>query len=184
MEKILHYQEKEKKLFEKCLRRVDAALLEEGNDSFSLWAEQPESLESEQAFLLKEDGRIKSFAALQDDLLNALFPKSKKGSKLYDLYEEAGFQEERVILLSCFASDPADWGKGYMSKLFQFLENTFKNVSWLALVPLENEKAARFLWKHGYRSIRQAIDFEGHEGKPMALFANKLRRKGLASLSF
>lgn len=184
MEKIAHYQEKDKKLFEKCLRRLDAALLEKGDSFFSFYAEHPEVLENGSTYLLREDGKIKSFVCLSDDLIQALFPESKKGSRLYDLYDEVDIQDERVILLVAFASDPADQHQGYMSRLFTFLSSSFRNVSWLCLVPEENQNAAQFLWRRGYRNAKQSSSFEGRSGKTMSLFVNKWRRKGLASVSF
>ena len=131
-----------------------------------------------------ENGRVKSFLSLSDDILPACFPNSRKSSLLYDLYDEIGIQDERVILLSFFGSDPADWGQGCMSRLFAFLNNTFKNVSWLCLVPMENEKAAHFLRKRGYRNAMPSSPFEGADGKKRYLFVSKLRRKGLASVPF
>ncbi len=184
MEKIAHYQEKDRKPFEKCLRRLDSAFLEAGDSFFSSFAEHPEILEKESTYLLIEEGRVKSFVSLNDDALSSFFPKTRKGSRLYDLYDEIGIEDERVIVLSLFASDPAYRKQGYMSHLFTFLSSTFKNVSWLCLVPSENETAARFLWKRGYRDAKQSDSFEGFEGRRMSLFVNKLRRKGLASVSF
>ncbi|MBP5216494.1 MAG: hypothetical protein J6038_01510 [Bacilli bacterium] len=184
MEKIAHYQEKDQKLFEKCLRRLDAASTENGDSFFSYFAEHPEVLENESTYLLKEDGKIKSFVCLSDDLIHCLFPESKKGSRLYDLYDEIEIQDERVIFLLAFASDPADERQGYMSHLFTFLASSFRNVSWLCLVPQGNQKAAHFLWRRGYRDAKQSSSFEGYPGKMMSLFVNKLRRKGLASVSF
>lgn len=184
MEKIIHYQEKEKKIFEKYLRRIEAVALENEDQSLLALLKDPEKMENDFTFLLKEDGRVKSAICLNDDVLLGLFPKSKKQMNLFDLYDEIGIQDERVIQISFFGSDPADVEKGYMGRLFLFLTNSFKNVSWLVLIPESNEKAARFLWKRGYLAAKQATDFETHEGTKMVLFLNKLRRKGLASFGF
>ena len=171
----------------KLFRRVIAALNEEDNHDYDRFPDEAyfrKAMEDGRLYILKEAGRVYSFAVISHNVESELFPMSMSISKATDVLEAIGCGDEAIVTIGVFVVDPAYWGKGYGYKMLSFLESNNPRTTFLMAMPIDNARALHFFEKHDYRNYGPIPKIETAHAEPSLLVAKRFMRRGLASFSF
>lgn len=117
------------------------------------------------------------FVLVSHDIKETVFPKTKSTRKEVSLLDDAGHQDENVMILQGIYVDPRFRRHGLGKELFVSLQSFYPKTTWLALVEENNETARAFFTACGFLDLGLYPAAERGE-KPHA-FVLKYRPFGL-----
>lgn len=132
----------------KCFRRVEEGLRLEGLPPLPFAS--LEELKDTTLYCLKEGARVIALAAIT----------SETGLSNNTLYE-AGYQGERVCLISLLAIDPAFERKGIARVFLRDLLSFYRETTFFAYLNPRNPRALHFFQKAGFILLEPARSLYG-----------------------
>lgn len=171
---------------EKLFRRVDAALVSEGNDMWDRGypekADFAADLQDGSLYLLKEGSRVLAMASVSHDLGDALYPRTHSAKKVQGLLDEIGWNGEEISILHRFMVDPAFWGKGLSDEFLAYLFERYKGSTWIFAVYQINEAGFAFYKRKGFSVLAGDPGLEYQDDHGCCIVYKKYRKDGLCQL--
>lgn len=171
MKKLAHAKTTDIKGILKLFRRTNDAMVNENN---TMWNEGypneeifSNDVNSGQALILKENGRILAYLSTSLDVVASFFPKSLSQRKATELLEIANHKGEPIIILHRLMVDPAFWGQGLGNEMMHYVQSLFPHHLILLDVYEGNEWGKAFFEKQGFSryenypsEIKEGMNFD------------------------
>ena len=170
----------------KLFRRTQAAMSEGGDDYFDAYPDEAyfrKAQEDRHLIIVKEGARALALAVISHDVGSSFYPETRSEKRVARILDAVGVTGEAVLVIDAFLVDPAFWGQKIGDELLTFVERTYPHSTYLIAIPVENEHALRFFYRHGYLNNGELNKMERIGSRKCYLMVNKLGRKGLASWS-
>jgi ribosomal protein S18 acetylase RimI-like enzyme len=180
MLKLLPGKEKDLPAVLKLFRRVNASLLEEGNDMWSHGYPSEEDFRADLGagllYLAKDGGRLVGGVSVSFDPLETFFPESKDHRKRDRLLDKcSALPDDNLLIVHRLMVDPMDRRKGVASSLIDYLKSLYPRRLWIFSVYPTNAKAISFYDKKGFLDMGP-YEFEYGDASKQILFCSRHSR--------